>query len=65
MLDLYGIEDVINGCAYLLFSNELYEYIAHNIKGEMIFRNINHNEQVIIISYKELCRCRDKFKIAY
>lgn len=64
-LDIYGIEDVIDGCAYLVFLNELYEYIAHNTKGEMIFRNVNHNEQAIIISYKELCRHRDVFKIAY
>lgn len=65
MLDLYGIEDVIDGCAYLVFFNELYEYAGHNLDGKMVFRNINDFEKTLIISYNELIRQRDIFKIAY
>ena len=65
MLDLYGIEDVIDGCAYLVACNNLYEYIGHDINGDMVFRNTNRSEQPIVISWDELIKQKDKFEIAY
>ena len=44
MLDIYGIEDVIDGCAYLVTCNNLYEYIGHDINGDMVFRNTNRSD---------------------
>jgi hypothetical protein len=64
MLDLYGIEDVIDGCAYLVFLNELYEYVGHNMDGKMIFKNTNHTK-TMVVGYDELIKLRDLFKIAY
>ena len=65
MLDIRGIEDVIDGCAYLVFFNRLYEYAGHNLNGKIVFRNTNDFEKTLIISYDELIRQRDIFKIAY
>ena len=65
MLDIRGIEDVIDGCAYLVFFNELYEYAGHNMDGKMVFKHVDHNSQTITISWDELIRQRDLFEIAY
>ena len=65
MLDIRGIEDVIDGCAYLVFFTGLYEYAGHNMNGKMVFKYTEHPEQTIIISYNELIRQRDLFEIAY
>jgi hypothetical protein len=65
MLDLYGIEDVIDGCAYLVFLNELYEYAGHNTDGKMIFKNTNHTKKTMVVGYDELIKSRDLFEIAY
>lgn len=65
MLNIYGIEDLIDGCAYLVFFDTLYEYVGHNLDGKMIFRNTNDFEKTLIISHNELIRQRDLFEIAY
>jgi hypothetical protein len=65
MLDIRGIEDVIDGCAYLVFFTGLYEYAGHNMNGKMVFKHTDHPEQTITISYDELIRQRDLFEIAY
>jgi hypothetical protein len=65
MLDLYGIEDVIDGCAYLIFFNRLYEYAGHNMDGKMVLKNTNHPEQTMVVGYDELIKLRDLFEIAY
>ena len=65
MLDIRGIEDVIDGCAYLVFFDGLYEYAGHNMNGKMVFKHVDHNSQTITISWDELIRQRDLFEIAY
>ena len=65
MLDIRGIEDVIDGCAYLVFFDGLYEYAGHNMDGKRVFKHVDYNSQTITISWDELIRQRDLFEIAY
>ena len=65
MLNIYGMEDLIDGCAYLVFFNTLYKYTGHSLDGRMVFRNTNDFEKTLIISYDELIKQRDLFEIAY
>lgn len=59
------IEDIMDGCAFLEYCGNLYEYAGHDKENRLLFQNVNDDSH-IAVSYGSLVSNKwNEYSIAY